>query len=140
MAKMLKVPERKLVPMSSSATSQIGRASLVEELQRIPGAPDPVLLETLPKGVAFHHAGLPFAVCLSAVLLETLPKGVAFHHAGLPSAAGPSSCIWPALVSPERARVCFLTLHYCCLSGRHYTCRESVQQDGQQPGVRGVAC
>ena len=61
MAHMLTVPERKLVPMSSTATSQIGRAGLVEELKRIPGAPDPVLLETLPTGVAFHHAGVPFA-------------------------------------------------------------------------------
>ena len=62
MAHMLTVPERRLVPMSSTATSQIGRAGLVEELKRIPGAPDPVLLETLPMGVAFHHAGVPFAV------------------------------------------------------------------------------
>ena len=61
MAHMLTVPERKLVPMSSTATSQMGRAGLVEELKRIPGAPDPVLLETLPMGVAFHHAGVPFA-------------------------------------------------------------------------------
>ena len=61
MAHMLTVPERKLVPMSSTAISQIGRAGLVEELKRIPGAPDPVLLETLPMGVAFHHAGVPFA-------------------------------------------------------------------------------
>ncbi len=61
MAHMLTVPERKLVPMSSTATSQIGRAGLVEELKRIPGAPDPVLLETLPMGVAFHHAGGPLA-------------------------------------------------------------------------------
>ncbi len=61
MAHMLTVPERKLVPMSSTATSQIGRAGLVEELKRIPGAPDPVLLETLPMGVAFHHAGVPLA-------------------------------------------------------------------------------
>ena len=61
MAHMLTVPERKFVPMSSTAISQIGRAGLVEELKRIPGAPDPVLLETLPMGVAFHHAGVPFA-------------------------------------------------------------------------------
>ncbi|DBA82952.1 TPA: hypothetical protein ACH3X1_006731 [Trebouxia sp. C0004] len=58
MATRLTVPERKLVPMSSTATTQIGRAGLVEELKCIPGAPDPVLLETLPMGVAFHHAGL----------------------------------------------------------------------------------
>ena len=63
MAQMCTVPERRLAPMSSTAASQIGRAGLVEELKRIPGAPDPVLLETLPKGVAFHHAGLPFAAC-----------------------------------------------------------------------------
>ena len=76
MAQLLTVPERKLVSVSSTATSQIGRAGLVEELRRIPGAPDPVLLETLPKGVAFHHAGLA---------LSTLPfaLGLAFHHTGL---------------------------------------------------------
>ena len=96
MAKMLKVPERKLVPMSSSATSQIGRASLVEELTRIPGAPDPVLLETLPKGVAFHHAGLPFDVCPF--------KG----------------CIWPALGSAEPGCVCFTWLQDCCTSSKRW--------------------
>ena len=65
MAQLLTVPERKLVSVSSTATSQIGRAGLVEELKRIPGAPDPVLLETLPKGVAFHHAGKLFSlVCI----------------------------------------------------------------------------
>lgn len=64
LAQLLTVPERKLVSVSSTATSQIGRAGLVEELRRIPGAPDPVLLETLPKGVAFHHAGLAFHFCL----------------------------------------------------------------------------
>lgn len=63
MAQILTVPERKVVPKSCSATSQIGRSGLVDELLRIPGAPDPVLLETLPKGVAFHHAG----VALSAL-------------------------------------------------------------------------
>ena len=73
MAQLLIVPERRLVSISSTATSQIGRAGLVEELRRIPGAPDPVLLETLPKGVAFHHAGLalsslpfPLQACLSS--------------------------------------------------------------------------
>ena len=68
MAQQLHVPERKLVPISSTATSQTGRAGLVEELRRIPGAPDPVLLETLPKGVAFHHAGS--ALCC----LPVIPK------------------------------------------------------------------
>ena len=76
MAQLLTVPERKLVLVSSTASSQIGRAGLVEELQRIPGAPDPLLLETLPKGVAFHHAGLA---------LSSLPfaSRAAFHHACL---------------------------------------------------------
>ena len=58
MSQLLTVPERKLTPVPSTATSQLGRAGLVEELQRIPGAPDPVLLETLPKGVALHHASI----------------------------------------------------------------------------------
>ena len=71
LAQLLSVPERKLVSVSSTATSQIGRAGLVEELRRIPGAPDPVLLETLPKGVAFHHAGLAFHLC-------RLPLGLPF--------------------------------------------------------------
>lgn len=72
MAHMLTVPERKLVPMFSTATSQIGRAGLVEELKRIPGAPDPVLLETLPMGVAFHHAGVPLATFPSFCLCLAL--------------------------------------------------------------------
>ena len=68
MAQLLTVPERRLVSTSSTAISQVGRAGLVEELRRIPGAPDPVLLETLPKGVAFHHAGVALC-CLPIVCL-----------------------------------------------------------------------
>lgn len=66
MANLLTVPERKLTVFSSSAGTQLGRAGLTEELKRFPGVPDPVLLETLPKGVAFHHAGVLFsgALCM----------------------------------------------------------------------------
>lgn len=58
LANLLTVPERKLAVFSSSAGTQLGRAGFLEELKRCPGAPDPALMETLPKGVAFHHAGL----------------------------------------------------------------------------------
>ena len=57
MAKVLIVPERKLAVFGSPSGTQLGRGGLVEELHRCSGAPDPTLVETLPKGVAYHHAG-----------------------------------------------------------------------------------
>ena len=61
MAKALTIPERKLAVFGSPSGTQLGRSGLLEELHRCSGAPDPTLVETLPKGVAYHHAGSPWA-------------------------------------------------------------------------------
>ena len=67
LAKILTVPERKLAVISSSAGTQLGRAGLLEELKRCPGAPDPDLMEVMPKGVAFHHAGIALQFLIFSV-------------------------------------------------------------------------
>ena len=112
MAHLLTVPERRLATISSTATSQVGRAGLVEELRRIPGAPDPVLLETLPKGVAFHHAGA--ALCCLRIGCLQFPR--------MPAAVKPPAC-WPCL-SPYWAGP-LLSAFYCtliasCVRTAHY--------------------
>lgn len=55
---MLEIPERQLALGGWTASQRPSRASLLEELRRVPGGADPGLLECVAKGAAFHHAGL----------------------------------------------------------------------------------
>lgn len=51
------MPERQRPLKRHDLTQRPTRESLCEELRRIPGGADPALVETLARGVAFHHAG-----------------------------------------------------------------------------------
>ncbi|KAL4428417.1 hypothetical protein ABPG75_002506 [Micractinium tetrahymenae] len=57
-ARMIEIPERELRGKGWLESQRPTRASLLEELQRVPGGADPTLLECMARGAAFHHAGL----------------------------------------------------------------------------------
>ena len=60
--RLLEVPEKQLPLRGVDLSQRPTRESLCEELRRIPGGPDPALLEAMQRGVAFHHAGPPSAL------------------------------------------------------------------------------
>lgn len=55
--RMLEIPERQLRLKNFASSQRPSRASLLEELLRVPGGADPGLLECVARGAAFHHAG-----------------------------------------------------------------------------------
>lgn len=55
--RMLEIPERQLRLKDLASSQRPSRASLLEELRRVPGGADPGLLECVARGAAFHHAG-----------------------------------------------------------------------------------
>lgn len=57
-SRLVEVSERRIPVKGVELSQHPTRASVCEELGRIPGGADPALLETMPRGVAFHHAGL----------------------------------------------------------------------------------
>lgn len=70
---MLEIPERELRFKGAPASQRPTRASLLEELRRVPGGADPGLLECVAHGTAFHHAGE--ARTVAGVGLERLVGG-----------------------------------------------------------------
>lgn len=54
---MIDIPERELRSKVWPESQRPTRASLLEELRRVPGGADPALLECMARGAAFHHAG-----------------------------------------------------------------------------------
>ncbi|PRW44411.1 helicase and polymerase-containing TEBICHI isoform X1 [Chlorella sorokiniana] len=57
-ARMIDILERQLRLKDYASSQRPSRASLLEELRRVPGGADPGLLECVARGAAFHHAGL----------------------------------------------------------------------------------
>jgi len=55
---MIDIPERQLRLKDFASSQRPSRASLLEELRRVPGGADPGLLECVARGAAFHHAGV----------------------------------------------------------------------------------
>lgn len=60
---MIEVPERELRSKAWAPSQRPTRASLLEELRRVPGGADPGLVECVARGAAFHHAGAPGRPC-----------------------------------------------------------------------------
>lgn len=56
-SRMIEIPERQLRLKDFASSQRPSRASLLEELRRVPGGADPGLLECVARGAAFHHAG-----------------------------------------------------------------------------------
>lgn len=65
--RMIDIPERELPAKGWAGSQRPSRASLLEELRRVPGGADPALLECMARGAAFHHAGASFINFINAV-------------------------------------------------------------------------
>ena len=98
---MIDIPERELRLKGWAASQRPSRASLLEELRRVPGGADPGLLECVARGAAFHHAG-------ALVWLGTWgARGVMPSVTGLGlrgEASGALGCLPPLLVSSRHSR------------------------------------
>ena len=57
-AKLLDIPDRAALAGPGADGDHFDRSWLTAELGRLPGAVEPAFHELLPKGVAYHHAGL----------------------------------------------------------------------------------
>lgn len=84
---MLDIPERQLKLKGWGASQRPTRASLLEELKRVPGGADPALLECFPRGAAFHHAGAAQAGCQRAFLW--MPRTHAWQACSMLHGPGP---------------------------------------------------
>ena len=79
-ARLLGCVAERWVPGAAAAAagSQVTRASLVDDLRRVPGGGHEALSAVLPTGIAFHHSGAPEEFCLLGA-----QQGLLFVSAGV---------------------------------------------------------